>query len=126
MHGNNIIRFPLLRTQHKNSKATFQLKDYALPCATTPLLVSPPSSPEPTSSPNSQVNGKIDVANQASTMSTAAALSKMTNFSIAAIMHQQNQHKLRQIDTSDTEDELRAKRRRLEASVPSLGRRRFT
>ena len=89
---------------------------------TKPVSASPSSSPEPSSSPNSLLNGKLEVRNQNSTMSTAAALNKITNFSIAAIMHQQSQNKLRNIESSEEEDDLRAKRRRFEHTVPTLGR----
>jgi len=68
----------------------------------------------------------MEIGNQTSspTLSTAAAaLSKITNFSIAAIIsQQQNHHKLRSLESNDTDDDLRAKRRRLEEVTPNFGR----
>ena len=64
----------------------------------------------------------MEIGNQASTLSTAAALSKITNFSIAAIINQQqNQQKLRALDTADNDDDVRIKRRKLEENVPKIG-----
>lgn len=65
----------------------------------------------------------MEIGSQASTLSTAAALSKITNFSIAAIINQQqNQQKLRALDTTENEDDIRIKRRRLEDSAPKIGK----
>ena len=64
----------------------------------------------------------MEIGSQASTLSTAAALSKITNFSIAAIINQQqNQQKLRALDVTENEDDIRIKRRRLEDSSPKIG-----
>ena len=64
----------------------------------------------------------MEIGSQASTLSTAAALSKITNFSIAAIINQQqNQQKLRALDVTENEDDIRIKRRRLEDSAPKIG-----
>ena len=69
------------------------------------------------------MNGKMEIGSQASTLSTAAALSKITNFSIAAIINQQqNQQKLRALDATENEDDIRIKRRRLEDSAPKIGK----
>ena len=65
----------------------------------------------------------MEIGNQASTLSTAAALSKITNFSIAAIINQQqNQQKLRALDTSENDDDVRIKRRKLEENGPKIGK----
>ena len=65
----------------------------------------------------------MEIGSQASTLSTAAALSKITNFSIAAIINQQqNQQKLRALDATENEDDIRIKRRRLEDSAPKIGK----
>ena len=65
----------------------------------------------------------MEIGNQASTLSTAAALSKITNFSIAAIINQQqNQQKLRALDTAENEDDVRIKRRKLEENIPKIGK----
>ena len=65
----------------------------------------------------------MEISSQASTLSTAAALSKITNFSIAAIINQQqNQQKLRALDATENEDDIRIKRRRLEDSAPKIGK----
>ena len=101
------------------------MKEYSLPSPTNPTSASPSSSPEPSSSPNILLNGKMEIGNptSSSTLSTAAALSKITNFSIAAIIsQQQNQNKLRSLESNDADDDLRAKRRRLEEVTPSFGR----
>ena len=65
----------------------------------------------------------MEIGSQASTLSTAAALSKITNFSIAAIINQQqNQQKLRALDATESEDDIRIKRRRLEDGPPKIGK----
>ena len=118
----NMIQFNL-RIQHTNSKSSFNLKDFALPSPTKPQSTSPASSPEPASPPSLLLNGKMDIGSQGSSLSTAAALSKITNFSIAAIINQQqNQQKLRALDVKENEDDVRIKRRRLEDNVPKIGR----
>ena len=67
----------------------------------------------------------MEIGNQASTLSTAAALSKITNFSIAAIINQQqNQQKLRALDTTENDDDVRIKRRKLEENGPKIGKLR--
>lgn len=115
------------RIQHNNSKTTFHLKDYALPSPIKQSSSSPSSSPEPASPPSSLLNGKMEIGNQASSLSTAAALSKITNFSIAAIINQQqNQHKLRTLDTKENDDDIRVKRRRLDEKSPNMGKCNFT
>ena len=121
-----VIYLRFIRIHHTSNKSLFHLKEYSLPSPTKPNSASPSSSPEPSSSPNIVLNGKMEIGNQASspTLSTAAAaLSKITNFSIAAIIsQQQNHHKLRSLESNDTDDDLRAKRRRLEEVTPNFGR----
>ena len=111
------------RFKHSDTKSSFNLKDFALPSPTKPQSTSPSSSPEPSSPPSLLLNGKMEISSQASTLSTAAALSKITNFSIAAIINQQqNQQKLRALDATENEDDIRIKRRRLEDSAPKIGK----
>jgi hypothetical protein len=115
------------RIQHTNSKTTFHPNLYtSLPSPTKPSSSSPSSSPEPASPPSVLLNGKMEIGNQGSSLSTAAALSKITNFSIAAIINQQqNQHKLRTLDTTENEEDIRVKRRRLEEKRPTMGKCNF-
>ena len=97
-----------------------------MPSPTKPSSASPSSSPEPASPPNVLLNGKMEIGNQGSSLTTAAALSKITNFSIAAIINQQqNQHKFRTLDTKENEEDIRVKRRRLEEKSPNIGRCNF-
>ena len=52
-----------------------------------------------------------------------AAMNKITNFSIAAIMNSQSRSRC--AEAEDEDEELEAKRRKLAEAVPALGKRKY-